>query len=132
MNCIVKSIQVNICQIISYAKWFETRRCFITTASEYAIMKVQENQVGLKLNGTQLKYLGTTVTNENLIQEEIKRRLNLDNACYRSVCCLKAKCSESMLLRHPLAMAISSGFQQTYHKITVYAQASVFKPTSLF
>jgi hypothetical protein len=33
----------------------------------------------------QFKYLGTTVTNQNLIQEEIKRRLNSSNACYHSV-----------------------------------------------
>jgi hypothetical protein len=31
---------------------------------------------------SQFKYLGTTVTNQNLIQEEIKRRLNSSNACY--------------------------------------------------
>jgi hypothetical protein len=36
-------------------------------------------------NLSQFKYLGTTVTNQNLIQEEIKRRLNSGNACYHSV-----------------------------------------------
>jgi hypothetical protein len=36
-------------------------------------------------NVSQFKYLGTTVTNQNLIQEEIKRRLNSSNACYQSV-----------------------------------------------
>jgi hypothetical protein len=33
----------------------------------------------------QFKYLGTTVTNQYLVQEEIKRRLNSSNACYYSV-----------------------------------------------
>jgi hypothetical protein len=33
----------------------------------------------------QFKYLETTVTNQNLIHEEIKRRLNSGNACYSSV-----------------------------------------------
>jgi hypothetical protein len=36
-------------------------------------------------NKSQFKYLGTTVTNQNLIQEEIKRKLNYGNACYHSV-----------------------------------------------
>jgi hypothetical protein len=36
-------------------------------------------------NVSQFKYLGTTVTNKNLIQEEIKRSLSSGNACYHSV-----------------------------------------------
>jgi hypothetical protein len=36
-------------------------------------------------NVAQFRYLGKTVTNQNLIQEEIKRRLNSCNACYHSV-----------------------------------------------
>jgi hypothetical protein len=36
-------------------------------------------------NVAQFRYLGTTVTNQNLIQEEIKTRLNSGNACYHSV-----------------------------------------------
>jgi hypothetical protein len=36
-------------------------------------------------NVAQFKYLGMTVTNQNLIQEEIKRRLNSGNAYYHSV-----------------------------------------------
>jgi hypothetical protein len=36
-------------------------------------------------NVSQFKYLGTTVTDQNLIQEKIKRRLNSGNACYHSV-----------------------------------------------
>jgi hypothetical protein len=36
-------------------------------------------------NMSQFKYLGTTVTNQNLIQEEIKRKFNSCNACYQSV-----------------------------------------------
>jgi hypothetical protein len=33
-------------------------------------------------NVAKFRYLGTTTTNQNLIQEEIKRRLNSGNACY--------------------------------------------------
>jgi hypothetical protein len=47
-------------------------------------------------NVANFRYLRTTITNQNLIQEEIKRRLNSGNACYIQsrifcllVCCLK-------------------------------------------
>ena len=33
----------------------------------------------------EFKYLGTTLTNQNSIEEEIKSRLKLGNACYYSV-----------------------------------------------
>jgi hypothetical protein len=36
-------------------------------------------------NVSLFKCLGTTVTNQNLIQEEIKRKLNSGNACYHLV-----------------------------------------------
>jgi hypothetical protein len=36
-------------------------------------------------NVAQFRYLGTTITNQNLIQEEIGRRLNSGNTCYHSV-----------------------------------------------
>jgi hypothetical protein len=43
-------------------------------------------------NVPQFKYLRTTVTYQNLIQEEIKRRLNLGNACDHSVQNLLSSC----------------------------------------
>jgi hypothetical protein len=36
-------------------------------------------------NVSQFKYLRTIITNQNLIQEEIERRLNSSNTCYHSV-----------------------------------------------
>jgi hypothetical protein len=36
-------------------------------------------------NVSQFKYLGMTITNQNLIQEEIKRKLCSGNACYHSI-----------------------------------------------
>jgi hypothetical protein len=36
-------------------------------------------------NVTQFKHLGTTVTNQNFIHEEIMSRLNSGNACYHSI-----------------------------------------------
>jgi hypothetical protein len=36
-------------------------------------------------NVAKFRYLGMTITNQNLMQEEIKSRLNTSNACYHSV-----------------------------------------------
>jgi hypothetical protein len=36
-------------------------------------------------NVVKFKYLGITVTHQNLIKDKIKSRLNLGNACYHSV-----------------------------------------------
>jgi hypothetical protein len=43
-------------------------------------------------NVAQFEYLGKRVSNQNLIQEEIKRRLNWGNACYHSVQNLLPSC----------------------------------------
>ena len=50
----------------------------------------------------EFKYLGTTLTNQNSIQEEIKSRLKLGNACYYSVQNLLS----SSLLSKPLKIKI--------------------------
>jgi hypothetical protein len=57
-------------------------------------------------NVTRFKYLGMTVTNQNLIQEEIKRRLNSDNACYHSVLNLLSSCLLSKKLKSRIYMMI--------------------------
>jgi hypothetical protein len=53
-------------------------------------------------NVAQFEYLGRTVTNQNLIQEEIKRRLDMDNAFYHSVrtFCLLVYCLKTQKLEY--------------------------------
>jgi hypothetical protein len=56
--------------------------------------KNQQNKIENRLfeNVSQLKYLGTTVTNQTLIQEEVKGELISGNACYHLVQNLVSSC----------------------------------------
>jgi hypothetical protein len=65
-----------------------------TEKTEYMLLSHHQNagqnhdiKIGNRCfeNVEQFRHLGTTITNRNLIQEEIKRRLNSGNACYHSV-----------------------------------------------
>jgi hypothetical protein len=46
---------------------------------------MQEINVSSFERAEQFKYLGTTLANQNSIQEDIKSRLKSGNACYHSV-----------------------------------------------
>jgi hypothetical protein len=50
-------------------------------------------------NVSRFRYLGISVTNQNLIEEEIKRILNSGNACYHSVQNLLSSCLLSKNLK---------------------------------
>jgi hypothetical protein len=50
-------------------------------------------------NMSQFKYFGMKVTNQNLIEEEIKMRFNSVNACYHSVQNLLSSCLLSKNLK---------------------------------
>jgi hypothetical protein len=64
-------------------------------------------------NVSQFKYLGTTVTNQNLIQDEFKRRLNSGNARYHSV----QNLSSSRLLSKNLKIRI---YKMTILPVVLY------------
>ena len=58
--------------------------------TKYMVMSLDQNAGGshnIKINERveQFKYLGTTLANQNSIQEEIKSRLHSGNDCYHMV-----------------------------------------------
>jgi hypothetical protein len=63
---------------------FLSRQQNIGQTREIKIANISFENISFE-NVSQFKYFGTTVTNQNLIQNEIKRRLNSGNACYHSV-----------------------------------------------
>jgi hypothetical protein len=66
-------------------------------------------------NGAEFRYLRATVANQNLTQEEIKRRLNSGNACYHSVQNL-----------------MSSRLLSKYVKIKIYKTMCIISPDVLY
>jgi hypothetical protein len=72
-------------------------------------------------------YLGTTITNQNLIQEEIKRRLNSGNACYHSVRNLLS----SRLVSENIKIRIYENYNFAI-KTTTFTPPSVIKLYLLF
>jgi hypothetical protein len=58
----------------------------------------------------EFKYLGTTLTNLNSIQEEIKNRLKSENACYHAVQNLLCSCLLSKYLKIKIYRTITLPF----------------------
>jgi hypothetical protein len=60
---------------------------YILVSRDQNADQIREIKIGNRSfeNVSQFKYLGTTVTNQNLTEEEIKGRSNSGNACYHSV-----------------------------------------------
>jgi hypothetical protein len=71
--------------IIYIIKRFTPNQCKynLYKNSKYVLVKQIANRCFE--NVSKFRYLETTITNQNLIQEEIKRRLNSGNACHHSV-----------------------------------------------
>jgi hypothetical protein len=72
-------------------------------------------------NVAQFKYLGTTATDQNLFQEEIKMRLHSGNACYHSAQKLLSShlLSKNVKILHDLSISSSLYNQNTGLKFMI-------------
>jgi hypothetical protein len=68
------------------------RRNFVSTSADRGVSRGQRSGTPTVVNLSFLDQFGMTVTNQNLIQEETKRRLNSGNACYYSIQNLLPSC----------------------------------------
>ena len=79
-NCIVATKEIGLEVNADKTKYMVMPR--EQTAGLSHTMKVDNSSIE---RVEEFKHLGTTLTNQNSIQEEIKSRLKLGNACYHSV-----------------------------------------------
>ena len=80
----------------------------------------------------EFKYLGTTLTNQNSIQEEIKSRLKVGNACYHSVqnlvsCSLLSKNLKIKIYRTIILPVVLFGCETWSLTLRVEPRLSVFE-----
>jgi hypothetical protein len=78
------SLEVNL----EKTKYLLTTRC--KKAGQKRSIKIANRSFG---DVAKFGYLGTTLTDQNCMQEEIKSRLNSGNACYHSVQAFTTSCS---------------------------------------
>jgi hypothetical protein len=83
-------------------KWYTKLRSRHQNAGQNPDLKLTNRS---SENVAQFKYFGTTGTNQNFIQEKIKRRLNSSNACYRSI--------QNLLSSRPLPRDVKTRIYRT-------------------
>ena len=84
---------------LQFCEWF-LHKCEEWEDFQDSIVWSDEATFKLNENVEKFRYLGVTVTNTNDIREEIKRRINMGNACYYSI--------EKILSSHLLSKEIEN------------------------
>jgi hypothetical protein len=88
------------------SNWRYCTKCMLVSRCQKAGQR-QSIKIGNRFfeSVAKFKYLGTTLTDQNLIHEEIKSRLNSGNACYHSV--------QSLLSSHLLSSNVKFKIYKT-------------------